>query len=179
MTIHIHKTAEVSDRAQIGDGTYIWNEVQVREGAKIGENCRIGKCAYIGRDVIIGDGCKIQNRATLYNGVTLGKEVFIGPHVAFTNDLYPRAFSADWKIAKTIVRDRASIGAGSTILCGITIGEYAMVGAGSVVTRDVPAHGLVHGNPATLKGYVCTCGRPLDENMWCSKCEKTIKVEGQ
>ena len=167
----IHPTAHVSKDANVGDGSFVWHEVQIREGAKVGKDCRLGKCVYIGKNVEVGDNCKIQNRATLYQGVKVGNNVFIGPHVVFTNDLYPRAECADWAIVPTIVKDGASIGANSTILCGITIGENAMIGAGSVVTKDVGPHELILGNPAKMQGYVCLCGRKLDKNGYCANCD--------
>lgn len=178
MSVSIHKTAEVSTQAEIGEGTIIWNEAQVREGARIGRNCRIGKCVYIGKDVVLGDGCKIQNRATIYQGVTLGNYVFIGPHVIFTNDLYPRAATDDFELITTTVEDHASIGAGSVLICGITIGRYAMIGAGSVVTKDVQPHALVYGNPAKAVGHVCQCGHPLNKESMCESCGKKIELEG-
>ncbi len=174
---YIHRTAEVSKNADIGDGTYIWNEVQVREGARIGKNCRLGKSVYIDKNVVIGDDCKIQNFANLYDGLTVGNKVFVGPHVCFTNDLRPRSKSSDWEIIPTQVLDGVSIGANATILCGVTIGKNAMVGAGSVVTRDVPDHALVIGNPAKIVGYVCTCGRKLDSSFWCSHCRKKVSIK--
>jgi acetyltransferase-like isoleucine patch superfamily enzyme len=177
MSVTIHRTAEVSTRAEIGEGTTIWNEVQVREGARIGKDCRIGKCAYIGKDVVIGHGCKIQNRATIYQGVTLGDLVFVGPHVTFTNDLYPRAAAGNFELVPTQVEDHASIGAGSVIICGITVGRYAMIGAGSVVTKSVPPHALVHGNPARVVGRVCECGHKLGEDNTCGTCGKRIDLE--
>lgn len=150
----IHESAYVED-AEIGDGTNIWHFVHVRKGARIGKNCNVGKGVYIDTKVEIGDNCKIQNFATLYQGVKIGNYVFIGPHVCFTNDVYPRAFIWDEKrLAKTIVKDGASIGANATILAGVIIGKYAMVGAGSVVTRDVPDYKLVIGNPAIVVGTV-------------------------
>ena len=177
MPAFIHRTAEVSKDAEIGEDTYIWNEAQVREGARIGRNCRLGKSVYIDKNVIIGDNCKIQNFATVYDGVTIGDDVFVGPHACFTNDLYPRAASTDWKIVPTKVMKGASIGANATILCGIRIGKHAMIGAGSVVTEDVPNHALVIGSPAKLMGFVCTCGRKLDKRFWCSHCKKTVGVK--
>jgi len=164
----IHHTAEVSPDASIGSGTAVWHWAQVREGAKVGRNCRIGKDVYIDVGVVLGNECKVQNFATLYRGVVIGERVFVGPHACFTNDLYPRAMSPDWKVVPTSVEDGASIGANATILCGITIGRNAMVAAGAVVTKDVPPHGLVAGVPARLIGWVCECGRPLDRNMRCT-----------
>ncbi len=156
-----HPTAIVSDQATIGKETRIWHHAQVREEAVIGDRCILGKSVYVDKAVRIGSGVKIQNRASIYQGVTIEDEVFVGPHVAFTNDKYPRAFSSSWEIVPTLVKKGASIGANSTIICGITIGEYALVGAGSVVTRDVPSQVLVHGNPAKPVAYVCKCGHPL------------------
>jgi acetyltransferase-like isoleucine patch superfamily enzyme len=150
----IHETAIIED-AIIKKGTKIWHFVHVRKGAKIGKNCNIGKGVYIDTNVEVGDNCKIQNFATVYQGVKLGNCVFVGPHVCFTNDLYPRA--NNWneeKIVKTLVKDGASICANATIIAGITIGKYAMVGAGAVVTKDVPDYALVIGNPARVIGTV-------------------------
>jgi len=167
VTTSIHPTAEVSSKAQIGDGTRIWHWVQVREGAIIGQSCTLGKDAYIDSGVVIGDNCKIENFASLYRGVTLGNRVFIGPHACFTNDKHPRSVSPGWEIVPTRVEDGASIGANATIVCGTTIGRNAMVAAGAVVTEDVPAHALVAGVPARVTGWVCECGRPLDARMRC------------
>jgi len=158
-----HPTAVVESE-EIGEGTRIWHFAHIREKAKIGRNCNIGKCVYIDTGVEIGNNVKIQNFACIYRGVKIEDDVFIGPAVTFTNDLYPRAFIwSEEKIIPTLVKKGASIGANSTIICGITIGEYAMVGAGSVVTRDVPPFGLAYGNPARLKGFVCYCGKKLNE----------------
>lgn len=178
MGVYVHETAEVSPEAEIGDGTYVWHHAQVREGAKIGRNCRLGKDVYIDKNVVVGDHCKLQNGATLYDGLVVGNAVFIGPHVVFTNDPYPRAQPNDWEVVPTLVKDGASIGANATILCGITIGADAMVAAGSVVTHDVPDHALVQGVPARLRGYVCHCGRPLDEKNYCSWDKKVVQVGG-
>ena len=151
----IHETAFVEEGAKIGEGTNIWHFVHIRKGANIGKKCNIGKDVYIDINVKIGDNCKIQNFASLYRGLTVGNDVFIGPHVCFTNDLYPRAkIWSDEKVAKTIVKDGASIGANSTIVAGVAIGKYAMIGAGSVVTKDVPDYALVVGNPARVVGRV-------------------------
>src|SRR5574340_569049 len=150
MSARIHPTAEVSPQAVVGEGTSIWHWAQVREGARIGARCNIGKDVYLDTGVVVGDDCKIQNFASLYHGLTVGNRVFIGPHACFTNDLYPRAVSPDWQVVPTKVEDGASIGANATILCGLTIGRNAMVAAGAVVTKDVPAHALVAGVPAKV-----------------------------
>ncbi len=171
----IHPTAEVSAEASVGPRTYIWHQAQVREGARIGADCRLGKGVYVDRNVIIGDNCKLQNYATLYDGVTLGEGVFVGPHAVFTNDLYPRAKSPDWRIVPTVVEDGASIGANATIVCGVRVGRHAMVGAGSVVTKDVPPNALVVGVPARLAGYVCEDGSRLRKGR-CPKCGREYRV---
>ena len=173
MNYYVHPTAEVSDKAKIGDGTRIWHQAQVREFAEIGKNCNLGKGVYIDTKVKIGNNVKIQNYVSVYHGVTVEDDVFIGPSVTFTNDKNPRSWLWDEsRLCYTNVKKGASIGANATIVCGITIGEYAMVGAGAVVTKDVPPHGLVVGNPAKLIGFVCECGEKLDENFRCPVCGK-------
>ena len=163
MSAVIHPSATVDDRASIGDGTRVWINVQIREGASIGRDCILSKDVYIDHEVSIGDRCKVQNSVSVYNGVTIEDEVFVGPNACFTNDRIPRAFLADWKVTPTLVKRGASIGANATIVCGVTIGEYAMVGAGSVVTRDVEPHALVVGNPAKVVGYVDREGNRLEK----------------
>ena len=186
MTIRIHPSAEVSDKASIGEGTSIWHHCQVREGSRLGRNCILGKGVYIDAGVQVGDNVKIQNYVSVYHGVVVEDGVFIGPHVCFTNDHRPRAINPDgtlkaaddWALSETLVKRGASLGANSTIRCGVTVGEWAMVGSGSVITRDVPAYGLVMGNPARLKGFICPCGERLVEkenllanvSMQCPKC---------
>lgn len=176
----IHPTAEVSDRAKIGNGTKIWHHAQVRENAEIGENCNIGKGVYIDFGVKIGNNVKIQNYVSIYHGVVIEDDVFIGPSATFTNDLYPRAkYWGEERLVKTLVKKGASIGANATIVCGLTVGEYAMVGAGSVVTKDVPQHALVLGVPARLRGYVCECGFPAKKenaHYICTKCGKKFEI---
>jgi acetyltransferase-like isoleucine patch superfamily enzyme len=169
-SVYIHPTADVSPEAVLGEGVKIWNQAQVREGAHVGADCIIGKNVYVDFGVKIGARVKIQNNSSVFHGVTLEDGVFVGPHVCFCNDMLPRAISPDgsqkgqddWEVGPTTVGYGASIGAGSIILPSVTIGKFAMVGAGSVVTRSVPAHALVFGNPAVLRGYVCACGRKLD-----------------
>lgn len=153
-----HPTADVEDGAVIGEGTKVWHQAQVRTGARVGRNCVLGKNVFIDAGVVIGDGCKVQNNVSVYAGVTLADDVFVGPSAVFTNDLRPRADSTDWMVVPTTVQRGASIGANATLICGHTVGEWAMVAAGSVVTQDVAAHQLVAGNPARHRGWVCRCG---------------------
>lgn len=152
--IFIHPTAQVSDQANIGVGTKVWINVQIREGVEVGKDCILAKDVYIDHAVKIGDRCKIQNSVSVYNGVEIGDDVFVGPNACFTNDKVPRAFNSDWAIVPTRVESGASIGANATIVCGVTIGEFAMVAAGSVVTKDVSPYTLVMGNPARPVGRV-------------------------
>lgn len=185
MSVFIHPTAEVSPRAVLGAHTSIWNFAQIREGVTVGEHCTFGKGVYVDANVRIGDRVKIQNNASIFHGVTLENGVFIGPHVCFTNDLYPRAVNpdfsrkepTDWMVMPTRVCDGAAIGANSTIRCGVTIGKWAMVGAGSVVTKDVPDYGLVFGAPAMFHGYVCPCGQRLGAAGRCAACGFDLPVE--
>ena len=171
MSIFIHETTVVEPGAVVGEDTNIWMHTQVRENVVIGSNCNIGKNVYIDPDVTIGDYVKIQNNVNIYKGVTIEDDVFLGPSMTFTNDLFPRSRNPDWQVTKTLVKKGASIGANATIVCGVTIGENAMVGAGSVVTKDVPAHALVVGNPAKQIGNVCLCGRrTVGDAIVCEDC---------
>ena len=172
MSYYAHETAIVEEGAVIGDGTRIWHHAHVRKGANIGKECNIGKNCYIDENAEIGNRVKIQNNVSVYHGVDIEDDVFVGPCAVFTNDLYPRAFSLDWKVYPTKVCKGASIGANTTIVCGHTIGEYATIGSGSVVTKDVPAHALMVGNPARQIGWVCECGFKLDEKKECLRCGK-------
>lgn len=160
-TTSIHATATVHPRATIGDGTKIWINVQIRENAQIGDNCIISKDVYIDHSVRVGHNCKIQNSVSIYNGVTIEDRVFVGPNVSFTNDKIPRAFNTDWLVTPTLVKTGASIGANATIVCGITIGEFSMIAAGAVVTRDVPPFTLVAGNPARKIGLINEAGNRI------------------
>ncbi len=182
-TLHIHPTADVSPQAKIGEGTKIWNQAQIREKARLGQSCIVGKGVYIDFGVTIGNRVKIQNGASIFHGVEVEDGVFIGPNACLINDRLPRAITpegqlktdTDWKVSKTLGQCGASVGAGAIILPGVTIGRFAMVGAGAVVTKDVPAHGLVVGNPAELTGFVCTCGHRLVE----ASETQTLTVENQ
>lgn len=164
--VKIHPTADVSDQAQIGAGTRIWNWVQVRENTEIGENCILSKGVYIDANVKVGNNVKIQNNVSVYHGVEIEDGVFVGPHVCFTNDKNPRAINIDgslksgddWQVTPIRVGKGASIGANSTILPGVTIGEFALIGAGSVVTKEIPAYSLAFGSPAKVMGEVDEAG---------------------
>ncbi len=165
--MYVHPTAEVEQDVVVGPDTKVWHYCHVRRGARIGKNCVLGRGVFVDAGVVIGDGSKLQNYVTVFHGVTIEDGVFVGPHACFTNDLLPRAVGPDmsskgaddWTVSPTLVRRGASIGANATIVCGTTIGTWAMIGAGSVVTKDVPDHGLVVGNPARLLGYVTASGR--------------------
>ncbi|GCE25369.1 N-acetyltransferase [Dictyobacter alpinus] len=183
---YVHPQAEVEDGAEVGSGTRIWRQAHVRQAARIGEQCNIGKGVYVESHVSIGSRVKIQNHVSLFEGVTVEDGVFIGPHVCFTNDMYPRAITPegqlksadDWEVTETLVKYGASIGAGAVIVCGITIGQFALIGAGAVVTKDVPPHSLVLGNPARFHAYVCRCAHRLSSiqerdnqlSGWCEQC---------
>lgn len=165
----IHETALIEPEVQIGDGTHIWHYVHVRRGARLGTDCNIGRGVYIDINVSIGNNVKIQNYVSVYDGVTVEDGVFIGPHAVFTNDKIPRAVAPDmtpkaatnWVRVPTLVKAGAAIGANAVIVCGVTIGNWAMIGSGAVVTKDVPDYGLVVGNPARLIDYVCPDGNRL------------------
>lgn len=160
--VYIHPTANVSSEAKIGNGTKIWINSQIREKSEIGTNCIISKDTYIDTQVQIGNNCKIQNGVSVYHGVTIEDDVFVGPNACFTNDKVPRAFDSQWRITPTLVKQGASIGANSTIVCGVTLGEYCMVAAGSVVTKDVEPYSLVMGNPAKHYSYVDKMGNKIE-----------------
>jgi UDP-2-acetamido-3-amino-2,3-dideoxy-glucuronate N-acetyltransferase len=154
-----HELAVVEPGAVVGAGTRIWHHAHVRSGAVVGAGSQLGKSVYVDDGAVVGDEVKLQNHVCVYKGVTIENRVFVGPNATFTNDLYPRAFNEDWVVVPTVVREGASIGAGAVVVCGREIGAYAMVGSGSVVTRDVEPHELVVGNPARRLGWVCTCGQ--------------------
>ncbi len=155
----VHASAVVEPGADVGAGTRIWHHAHVRAGARIGRDCVLGKGVFVDAAAVIGDRTKIQNHVSVYSGVVLEDEVFVGPSAVFTNDRHPRAQSVAWEVSPTVVRHGASIGANATIVCGVQLGRWCVVGAGAVVTRDVLPHELVVGNPARRAGWVCPCGR--------------------
>lgn len=175
MSIFIHESSYVDDDVVIGDGTKIWHFCHVQQGARIGGNCSLGQNVNVGNNVTIGNSCKIQNNVSLYEGVELEDGVFCGPSCVFTNDLTPRARLPKGRdnYLRTVVREGATIGANATVVCGHIIGNYSMVAAGAVVTKDIPDHALVAGVPARQKGWVCVCGEILDDTLKCPNCGRT------
>lgn len=163
MPATIHPTAIVDDGATLGEGTRIWHWVHVCGGARIGANCSLGQNVFVGNDVVIGDNVKIQNNVSVYDAVTLEDDVFCGPSMVFTNVFNPRAAVVrKSEYRPTLVRRGATLGANSTIVCGTTVGRYAFVGAGAVVTRDVPDHALVVGVPGVQIGWMSRHGERLE-----------------
>lgn len=175
--VFINDTSVVDDDVQIGDGTKIWHFSHIQSGAKIGKNCSLGQNVNIANNVIVGNGCKIQNNVSVYEGVELEDYVFCGPSCVFTNDLTPRAKypKGSTNYVHTLVQHGASIGANATIVCGNTIGKWAMIGSGAVVTSDVPDHALMLGVPARRKGWVCECGSVLGYGLVCPDCGRKYK----
>lgn len=192
MDLYIHPTAEVSPQATVGAGTRIWHQAQIRQGVEIGDECIIGKGVYIDFDVVIGHRCKLQNGVYVYHGATLEDGVFLGPGVMLLNDKNPRAVNpdgtlktdADWQVSRVHVGRGAGVGGGVVVLPGVSIGKWAIIGAGAVVTRNIPDYGLAYGNPARLVGFVCACGRRFDDTeatgevvkLCCSNCGSEIFV---
>jgi UDP-2-acetamido-3-amino-2,3-dideoxy-glucuronate N-acetyltransferase len=186
----IHETAQVHQSARVASSAKLWNWVQVREHADIGDNSIISKGVYVDAGVHIGRNVKIQNNVSVYHGVTIEDGVFVGPHACFTNDKRPRAINPDgslksaddWSVSPILLREGCSIGANATITPGVTIGRFAMVGAGAVVTHDVPDFGLVVGCPARLVGHVCPCGARLPETVrpdglsTCTACGRRTEI---
>jgi len=175
----VHESSYVDEPVSIGSGTKIWHFCHIQQGAKIGKNCSLGQNVNVSNNVVIGDYCKIQNNVSLYEGVTLEDHVFCGPSCVFTNDLTPRAKypKGSGNYIKTLVKEGATIGANATIVCGVTIGSWALIGSGAVVTKDVPSHALVVGVPAKQIGWVCECGAVLDDELGCKSCGRTYALD--
>lgn len=169
MNYYKHPTALISSSAKIGDNTRIWAFTNIQDDVIIGENCNICDACFVEKGVSIGAHVTLKNNVSVFEGITLEDDVFVGGNTSFINDRHPRSHRNDpWVLEKTLVKKGATIGSNATILCGITIGEYAFVAAGCVVTKDIPVHAIVVGNPAELKGYACCCGRKLNDNLICS-----------
>lgn len=182
MNYYVHDSAIVDAGAVIGEGTKVWHFSHVSSGSVIGDSCSLGQNVFVAGKVTIGNGVKIQNNVSLYEGVVLEDYVFCGPSMVFTNvrtprSAFPRNTASDYY--KTVVKRGASIGANATIVCGITIGEWAFIAAGAVVTRDVPRHALYAGVPAKRIGWVCECGQSLailDSQAECSECQRKYQL---
>jgi len=182
LAYYAHESAFIDDGVQIGRGTKIWHVSHVLEGSRIGENCKIGQNVVIGPNAVVGNNVKIQNNVSVYEGVTLEDHVFCGPSVVFTNVFNPRSEIPRMNVLKsTLVKQGATIGANCTILCGITLGAYAFIGAGAVVTKDVPDYALVVGNPACFSYWICRCGiklKVMGSRVECSECGLHYLKEG-
>ncbi|MDQ2736564.1 MAG: N-acetyltransferase [Pseudomonadota bacterium] len=180
----VHESAYIDQPASIGKGTKIWHFCHVMSNSSIGERCSLGQNVVVASRVVIGNNVKIQNNVSLYEGVTLEDDVFCGPSMVFTNVLTPRSGfprNRPEDYVKTTVRHDASIGANATIVCGITIGQFALVGAGAVVTKDVPPYSIVFGNPAAVRGHACECGIKLNfaaDRAQCLACKRTFTKDG-
>ena len=182
---YAHETAVIDQPCEIGADTRIWHFAHIMAGVRIGTGCNLGQNVYVDRDVTIGNGCKVQNNVAVYKGVTLEDGVFCGPSMVFTNVMNPRAFiERKHEFRPTLVKRGATLGANATIVCGVTIGEYALVGAGSVVTRDVPAHALIYGVPTQRRGWVCRCAVTLPagedgDKLVCPACGDRYRLGGE
>ena len=180
----VHRSSYIDGEVQIGKGTKIWHFCHIMKGAKIGRNCKLGQNVCIGPNVHIGNNVKIQNNVSVYPGVILEDHVFCGPSMVFTNIINPRSAyprNSEEFYKKTLVRKNASIGANATVVCGNTLGKYSFVGAGSVITKDVPDYALVYGNPARIRGWICECGEKLEfknNSAQCRICKRKYKKSG-
>lgn len=175
MSYFVHASSYVDENVSIGEGSKVWHFCHIQSGAVIGERCSLGQNVNVSNNVRIGNGCKLQNNVSLYEGVELEDDVFCGPSCVFTNDLTPRAKYPKGHVnyKKTLIKTGASIGANATVVCGHTVGKWAMIGAGAVVTCDVPNHALMLGVPARRLDWVCECGERLRGSMRCEHCGRT------
>jgi UDP-2-acetamido-3-amino-2,3-dideoxy-glucuronate N-acetyltransferase len=177
----VHPTAVIDENVTVGQGSKIWHFAHILSGSKVGEKCNLGQNVMVGPDVIIGKNCKLQNNVSVYQGVTLEDGVFCGPSMVFTNIYNPRAEIRKMdQLRPTRVKKGATIGANSTIVCGVTLGRYSFIGAGAVVNKNVPDYAIVVGNPARQIGWACECGERLTEDLDCLACGKQFgkKAEG-
>ena len=170
----------MDEGAVVGSGTRIWHFCHVMPGARIGKDCSIGQNVNVGGKAVLGNGVKVQNNVSIYDDVIIEDDVFCGPSCVFTNVINPRAFvERKREYKRTLVRKGASIGANATIVCGVSLGSYSFVGAGSVVTRDVPDYAMVYGSPARGRGWVCRCGVKLGEDLACPECGASYRTSGE
>ena len=187
MDFFVHESSYVDDGAQIGADTKIWHFCHVMGSVKIGERCNIGQNVFVAADVTIGDNVKIQNNVSLYTGVVVEDDVFLGPSMVLTNVINPRSHvSRKDEYKTTLIKKGASVGANATIVCGVTLGQYCFIGAGAVVTHNVPDFGLVYGNPGRVQGWMCQCGVRLEfekvdeqEQALCSECGERYSKKGE
>lgn len=187
MDFFVHESSYVDDGAQIGTDTKIWHFCHVMGSVKIGERCNIGQNVFVAANVTIGNNVKIQNNVSLYTGVVVEDDVFLGPSMVLTNVINPRSHinrKDEYKV--TLIKQGASVGANATIICGVTLGRYCFIGAGTVVTRSVPDYGLVYGNPGCVQGWMCQCGVRLgfemldgQEQAHCQQCGEKYVKKGQ
>lgn len=176
----VHESSYIDENVTIGDNTKIWHFCHIQKGAIIGNDCSLGQNVNVSNNVIIGNGVKIQNNVSIYEGVIIEDDVFCGPSMVFTNDLTPRSKypKGSSNFIKTLVKSGASIGANATVVCGVTIGNWAFIASGSVITKDVPDYALMVGVPAKQTGWVCECGKPLDPKLICSQCGRRYILQG-
>jgi UDP-2-acetamido-3-amino-2,3-dideoxy-glucuronate N-acetyltransferase len=177
--VHVHPTAVIDEDVVLGAETHVWHFVHISAGARIGRGCSLGQNVFVGRGVSLGNGVRVQNNVSIYEGVEIDDDVFLGPSCVFTNVRNPRAnVSRKHSYSRTRVRRGVTIGANATVVCGVTLGEYSFIGAGTVVTHDVPAHALLVGNPGRQRGWMCRCGERLPDaaELSCGSCAVRYRI---
>ncbi len=175
-----HPAALIGPQARIGEGTRVWAFANIQDGAVIGEHCNICDGCYVEKGAVIGNHVTLKNGVNVFEGITIEDDVFCGAHTAFINDRNPRSHRKDaWTLEGITVKKGVTIGSNTTVMCGIVIGEYAFIGAGSVVTKDVPAYGLFFGTPARMHGFVCQCGRKINDDYLCTHCRRQYQLTGE